>query len=110
MAKQRTIKFNVTAYRFHDFYGNTYHSVRIVRTKDGEVLTSGKSLVYGYGDHYRQTALEIMAKNKWIPVKYRSEDVHAKTNIHRYDMDNNYPISWHVHDGLKRDAVENGTL
>ena len=110
MSQARKIKFTCTAARFFDSFGNTYHSVRITNHKTGETISSGSSLKYGYGDHYRQTALELMADNKWIPVKYRNNDMQADTNIHVYERMNNYPISWHVSDGLKRDAVYNGTL
>jgi hypothetical protein len=40
-------------------YGNTYHNVTV--TVDGVSLpASGQH--YGYGDHYRQTALDVLQK------------------------------------------------
>ena len=110
MAKARKIKFSCSAARFFDVHGNTYHSVRVTKFSTGETITSGPDLKYGYGDHYRQTALEMMAKNKWLPVKFRSSDARKDNSIHSYERLSNYPITWHVSDGLKRDAVNNGIL
>lgn len=42
---------------FQRSYGNTYHSV-VVHLAGREPLRSGK--VYGYGDHYLQTACEML--------------------------------------------------
>lgn len=44
-------------------YGNTYHSVKVVL--NGRHLGTEKN-VYGYGDHYLQTAAEIIKKNSTI--------------------------------------------
>jgi hypothetical protein len=41
---------------FQRSYGNTYHSV--VVTVDGVTVKSGQH--YGYGDHYRQTAFNML--------------------------------------------------
>ena len=54
----QAIKFTVNAVRWFDkVNGNTYHSVRITRHKDGMTITA--PFQYGYGDHYRQTALKL---------------------------------------------------
>ena len=101
--KERKIKFVCNAYRWFDkANGNTYHSVRVTRVKDGETIVH--AWTYGYGDHYRQTALEIMSAKKFLPVKYRGE------NKYLYERENNYPIYWQVSDGLKRECVSNGIL
>lgn len=98
---KRTPKFICHAVRWFDrVNGNTYHSVRITRFRDGATIT--KHWEYGYGDHYRQTALELMAENKWLPVKYRGD-----REQYMYEMENNYPIIWEVRDGLKREMIEN---
>jgi hypothetical protein len=110
MSKARKIKFTCNAARFFDIHGNTYHSVSITKVSTGESIASGPGLKYGYGDHYRQTALELMALAKWLPVKFRSNDARTDNNIHSYEGLNNYPISWHVTDGRKKDAIWNGTL
>ena len=103
MAKERKIKFVCKACRWFDrVNGNTYHSVRTTRVKDSAVIAA--PLQYGYGDHYRQTALEIMLKNRWLPKKYNAE------NLYMYERENNYPIMWDVSDGLKRDAIANGII
>lgn len=100
----RVIKFTVIAKKWFDkINGNTYHSVRCIRHKDNAVVVG--QFRYGYGEHYRQTALGIMAEAKWLPGKYR-----GKTMRFRYEMDNNYPILYTVSDGLKRDCVANGEI
>lgn len=99
--KARTVKFIAYGARWFDkTAGNTYNSVRIVRLKDNAVLCV--PFGYGYGEHYRDRALEAMAAAKWLPVEYRGE------NTRLYERDNNYPIAWSVTDGLKRDCIANG--
>jgi hypothetical protein len=103
MSKNRTIKFTAVVCRWFDkVNGNTYHSVRIGRHRDASVLVC--PFTYGYGEHYRQTALAAMAEAKWLPVKYRGDEQY------RYEQNNNYPILWIVSDGLKRDCVANGVI
>jgi len=48
---------------FQKTYGNTYHSVNI--TVNGKGFYSGK--IYGYGDQYLQTALEMLVKEGYLP-------------------------------------------
>jgi len=94
----RNIKYVATAARWFDrANGNTYHNVRITRLRDETTLASG--MTYGYDDAYRQTALELMATAKWLPVKYRGHDRYL------YERENNYPILWTVTDGTKRDML-----
>lgn len=96
------IKFTCNAVRWFDkINGNTYHSVRVTRNKDNNVLVH--TLTYGYEEHYKQTALEIMLDNNWIPAKYQKE-------LYMYERENEYPIDWNVTDGLKRDCVANGII
>ena len=45
---------------FDKVNGNTYHSVEYHDFDTGKTITSGR--VYGYGDHYKQTAYEMMVK------------------------------------------------
>lgn len=98
----RKIRFIARAVRWHDrINGNTYHSVRVTRCRDGAELRV--PMQYGYGDHYRQSALAAMAAARWLPVAYRAED-----SMYRYEMDNGYPIEWAVLDGLKRECQANG--
>ena len=95
--KTRKIKFICEVAKWFDrVNGNTYHSVKITRIKDSAVIK--QTMTYGYERQYEQTALELMAKNKWLPVKYRED-------YFRYCMDNNYPIEWIVTEGLKRDML-----
>ena len=105
------IKFIAHGQRWFDRgNGNTYHSVKITRCKDGKTIKH--PITYGYGDAYRQTALKIMAENKWLPPKYRDCPRTARDGSKRYrrlyERENNYPIHWSVTDGLKRDCVANG--
>jgi len=106
---ERKIKYICNAARWFDkVNGNTYHSVRIIRVKDNKVIVS--PLQYGYGNHYEQTALELMAANKWLPVKYRGHTDSGSPLAYMYARENNYPIHWVVSDGLKRDCVANGII
>lgn len=94
---KQKIKFIIEAARWFDkVNGNTYHACKITRIKDGKIIKCG--LQYGYGDMYRQTALNALAESKWLPAKYRKEP-------YTYERENNYPIQWIVSDGLKRDAA-----
>uniref|UniRef100_A0A6M3K566 Uncharacterized protein n=1 Tax=viral metagenome TaxID=1070528 RepID=A0A6M3K566_9ZZZZ len=102
----RKIKFICNVVKWFDkVNGNTYHSVRVTRLRDGKTITTKTPYQYGYGEQYRQTALALMAQEKWLPVKYRGEREHRA-----YERENNYPIMWEVRDGLKRDMIANGTL
>jgi hypothetical protein len=85
---------------FDKVNGNTYHSVRITDNKTGETIYC--PMEYGYGDHYRQTALGAMMINGWLGEKYNNQ------NLWYFERENDYPIKWIVTDGLKRDCVRNG--
>ena len=105
MVKVREIKFTCQAVKWFDkLNGNTYHSVRITRNKDGVVIVG--AWTYGYGEHYRQTAMEEMAKSGWLQSKYNYKD----NTLYLYERENNYPINWIVSNGLKRDCVANGVI
>ena len=93
---ERTIKFSANVVKWRDkVNGNTYHSVRVTRCADGATLAC--PFTYGYGEHYRQTALEAMSNAGWIPGRWVA-----------YERENNYPILWNVSDGKKRECVANG--
>lgn len=95
-------KYTVNACRWFDkANGNTYHSVKVTRHSDGAVIANGWH--YGYDDHYKQTAQDLMEAEGWIESP-------KDTPSHYYDRDNGYPIIWNVSDGLKRDMVANGIL
>jgi hypothetical protein len=108
------VKFICNAVKWFDkVNGNTYHSVRVTRCKDGKTIVPSTPYQYGYGDQYRQTALELMHKNGWLRnnknwkfEKYPS----GCTSLGEYDRLNNYPIQWNVSHGLKREMITNGTL
>lgn len=106
----RQIKFTVIAKKWFDrVNGNIYHSVRCIRHKDNAIVVG--SFRYGYGEHYKQTALTVMAKAKWLPKKYRGvDDMCHHINAFDYERENKYPILWTVSDGLKRECVANGQI
>lgn len=115
MDKQSKIRFVCHAVKWFDkVNGNTYHSVRITRCRDGaQIVGQYAPYEYGYGDQYRQTALSAMEAAKWLPPKYRGKDPDSSCRFNKcfsYERENNYPISWLVVDGLKRDMIANGTL
>ena len=94
-------KFTVIAKKWFDkVNGNTYHSVRCIRHRDGKVIVG--QFQYGYGESYRHTALYAMRAEKWLPKKYNEFSPFA------YERENNCPIIWDVSNGLKRDCVANG--
>lgn len=96
-------KFTCYAARWFDSVnGNTYHSVRVIRHEDEQVIV--QEFTYGYDDHYRQTALKIMLNAGWLPGKYNDK------NLSFYERENNYPIDWVVSDGSKKDCSENSKV
>ena len=112
----RQIKFTVIAKKWRDrINGNTYHSVRCIRHKDNAVVVG--SFQYGYGEHYKQTALYTMYEAGWFR-DYRQEKTtpdgekyrYTTLSILRLEQEHNYPILWTVSDGLKRDCIANGIL
>lgn len=105
--KEKKIEFIAHAVRWFDkVNGNTYHSVRIERVKDGAILKSSP-IIYGYGDHYRQTAIDLMIENNWIPSKYGKKQTNGGNLGYMFERENGYPIYWDVRDGLKREMKAN---
>ena len=111
--------FTVIAKKWFDkVNGNTYHSVRCIRHKDNKIVVG--AFQYGYGDHYRQTALEVMFKAKWFknftrPVNLSGENkfkdaCYTQDTLHLLEREKHYPIIWTVSSGLKRDCIANGVL
>jgi len=99
--KGRKVDYIVHGVRWFDKYnGTTYNSVCIVRASDGARLFCPMN--YGYGDHYRQRALEAMHAAGWMPREINERDLFAFERLH------DYPILWYVVDGLKRECVANG--
>jgi len=128
MGRLRQIKFTVIAKKWFDrVNGNTYHSVRCVRMRDNAIVVG--QFQYGYGEHYKQTALSVMFDAGWfkrftrlaisgidpIQAKIQSENgfeeiYYTHSTIYLFEWENNYPILWTVSAGLKRDCVANGKL
>jgi len=65
---------------FDKVNGNTYHAVRILNTKNHELISS--NFCYGYGEQFMQTAREIMSKNGWIKKDERRFTVEDLNQIH----------------------------
>ena len=107
---ENKIKYVANAVRWFDkVNGNTYHSVNITRIEDGAKIYCPYE--YGYGEHYKQTALTAMVENGWLPEEYISNvnNIPAgKKGYYMYERENGYPIMWNVTDGLKRDCIANG--
>ena len=117
--KTRQIKFTVIAKKWFDkVNGNTYHSVRCIRHKDNAVVVG--RFQYGYGEHYKQTALDGMFDAGWFK-NYRREVLAElnnpnKTKLVSYrrpalcllEREQGYPILWVMSEGLKRDCIANG--
>lgn len=77
---------------FDKVNGNTYHSVEYHNFDTGKTITSG--IVYGYEDHYKQTAYELMVKHGY------STDPSLK------EFQENHTIHYHVVEvSRKRDLV-----
>lgn len=103
------IKFIAHAVKWFDrVNGNTYHSVRVTRVKDG--LTIGSPMQYGYGDQYRYTALNLMLQHGWIPKRYGKKGVHGGNDVYLYEREHNYPIDWNERHGLKKECIANGVV
>jgi hypothetical protein len=101
------IKFSAYVVLWRDkINGNTYHSARITRCKDGKKLFC--PLTYGYGEAYKQTALAAMDKAGWLPKKYCVKHNTGGTNNIMYERENNYPILWNVCEETKKGALKNG--
>lgn len=109
---KRNIGFVCQVVKWRDqVNGNTYHSVRITRCKDGKTIVGVHApYTYGYGNQYQDTALDAMAHNKWLPTKYRGKNEKGIPDAFRFERENGYPILWIVNYGLKREMISNGTL
>lgn len=98
----KEIKFVCNTVKWFDkINGNTYHSVKIIRCKDGKEIVG--QFQYGYGEQYKHTAINEMAKNKWINSKYEKE-------TWLFESQNNYPILWNVRKDTKKECKLNGEL
>lgn len=93
-------KYTVVVTRWFDkVNGNTYHSGEITSNTTGQVFPVDYQ--YGYGEQYKQSALEVLTNARKIPIAYRG--------LHRwkYERENNYPIHWICFDvDRKKDMVK----
>jgi hypothetical protein len=97
------IQFICEAVKWYDrVNGNTHHSVRITRTKDGAKLAC--MFEYGYGEQYRYTALMKMVELNWLPESYN------ETTAYAFERENDYPIYWIVSTGTKKECIANGVI
>jgi hypothetical protein len=91
-------RFLVEGYRwFQKTYGNTYNVVEITDLKNGERIAY-LPFDYGYGDYYRQRALEWLAENNYLPEKYKGKKSNGLLEAYAYERENNYPIIYRVFD------------
>lgn len=63
---------------FQKTYGNTYHAVRVI--VNGEEIIS--NVTYGYGDHYKETARQLLESNGF--------EVPESLKFNRYLHDNGF--------------------
>ena len=92
-------KFVVIAKRWFDkIFGNTYHSVKITDLKTGKVYIVGKT--YGYGSHYKQTAINKLIAEGLIDAKYGGYE------YCNYERENNHPIVWEVIDVKRKKDLD----
>jgi hypothetical protein len=106
------IQYVANAVRWFDkMNGNTYHSVNVTDVSTGKTIYCPYQ--YGYGEHYRQTALVAMYQEHWInntdyTADFNDRGKSGKKGIYLFERENNYPIMWNVTDGLKKDCIKNG--
>jgi len=112
---KRKILFVCNAIKWFDrLNGNTYHSVRVTRTRDNKTITAPYS--YGYGDSYQTTALELMFNANWFKnYKRKGDNLPVGNNytihsLYMFERENNYPIMWNCSNGLKRDMIANSKM
>lgn len=65
---------------FQKSYGNTYHSFQILIDDVQVAYVKG---VYGYGDHYRETAFQWLEANGYLPEQPRNEHTNARVGFYR---------------------------
>lgn len=103
----KNIKYVANAVRWFDrVNGNTYHSVNITNVDTGEKIYA--PFQYGYGEHYKQSALKIMENAGWLPEKYRGQHENGSPKYYTFERENNYPIMWNVVDSTKKTCIANG--
>ena len=66
---------------FDKVNGNTYHSVEYHDPKTGETIASG--IVYGYEDHYKWTAYDMMVKHGYS-TDHSPEEFWKNNAVHYY--------------------------
>lgn len=102
-------KFTAQAVKWHDkVNGNTYHSVKVTRHEDGAVVYG--QFQYGYGEQYKQTALDEMMKAGWLPSKYGEPCNHGGDHTYLYEREHDYPIIWVETKGTKKECIANGII
>lgn len=72
----------ITARRwFARTYGNTYHSVYVVMPNGARL---DALLVYGYGEQYKQTAAQLIARHLGVEAPNTSDNLNALLVAHGY--------------------------
>ena len=76
------VKYIVTTQRWTDrTYGNTYHAVQITDAKTNKTIYKS-GFTYGYGDQYRQTALDALIKKGKIKEADRFNHEYIRKTIY----------------------------
>ena len=106
---KQNIKYIANVAQWRDkVNGNTYHSVRVTRLKDGKQLKS-RAMVYGAGTH-AQTTADLMLAAGWVPLEWRVKrdgEVCAFSSLQNMQIIANYPVHYEVREGLKREMYAN---
>jgi hypothetical protein len=59
------IKFIIEGVRWFDkINGNTYHTIYIIDARNNKQIYQSDSMIYGYEDAYKQTAIDALIKMK----------------------------------------------
>jgi len=65
-------KFHIEGRRFRDSYGNVYHTIAIYDQRGSGSILCTESKTYGYGDHWKQTAYDILVSMEFVTEADRS--------------------------------------
>lgn len=88
-------QYLIEGYRWFDkTYGNTYHTVIITDLNTGEVVHKSPTMVYGYGEQWRDTAYDVLKEKGKVKEEdrfnhalnrkrfiYRQTDVDRKRDL-----------------------------
>lgn len=78
-------KYLIEGYKWFDkINGNTYHTILITDLETGETIYKSPTMVYGYGEGYRQTAYDELKKMGKVTEEDRfNHELNRKRFIYR---------------------------